>query len=86
MDVYAIVTEKIINLLEQGIVPWRRPWTSTGLPRNLSKQEAVSRRQSFSAFGLEIRFAVLADDAPGERTGRTRSQGRGEYDRRVLES
>ncbi len=35
MDVYGIVTEKIINLLEQGIVPWRRPWTSTGLPRNL---------------------------------------------------
>jgi len=35
MDVYAIVTEKIINLLEQGIVPWRRPWTSIGLPRNL---------------------------------------------------
>jgi antirestriction protein ArdC len=35
MDVYAIVTEKIINLLEQGVVPWRRPWTSTGLPRNL---------------------------------------------------
>jgi antirestriction protein ArdC len=35
MDVYAIVTEKIVNLLEQGIVPWRRPWTATGLPRNL---------------------------------------------------
>jgi antirestriction protein ArdC len=35
MDVYTIVTEKIISLLEQGIVPWRRPWTSTGLPRNL---------------------------------------------------
>jgi len=35
MDLYAIVTEKIINLLEQGVVPWRRPWTSTGLPRNL---------------------------------------------------
>jgi antirestriction protein ArdC len=35
MDVYAIVTERIINLLEQGVVPWRRPWTSTGLPRNL---------------------------------------------------
>ena len=35
MDTYAIVTEKIINLLEQGIVPWRRPWASTGLPRNL---------------------------------------------------
>jgi antirestriction protein ArdC len=35
MDVYAIVTEKIINLLESGVVPWRRPWTSTGLPCNL---------------------------------------------------
>jgi antirestriction protein ArdC len=35
MDVYAIVTEKIISLLENGVVPWRRPWTSTGLPRNL---------------------------------------------------
>ena len=35
MDVYAIVTEKIISLLDQGVVPWRRPWTSTGLPRNL---------------------------------------------------
>ena len=35
MNIYEIVTEKIVNLLEQGIVPWRRPWTSTGLPRNL---------------------------------------------------
>jgi antirestriction protein ArdC len=35
MDIYAIVTEKIINLLESGVVPWRRPWTSSGLPRNL---------------------------------------------------
>jgi len=35
MDVYAIITEKIINLLESGIVPWCKPWTSTGLPRNL---------------------------------------------------
>jgi len=35
MDVYAIVTEKIINLLEQGVVPWRKPWISTGLPSNL---------------------------------------------------
>jgi antirestriction protein ArdC len=35
MDVNTIVTDKIINLLEQGVVPWRRPWTGTGLPRNL---------------------------------------------------
>ena len=35
MDVYAIVTEKITDLLEQGVVPWRRPWTGGGLPRNI---------------------------------------------------
>jgi antirestriction protein ArdC len=35
MDTYAIVNQKIINLLEQGVVPWRRPWASFGLPRNL---------------------------------------------------
>ena len=35
MDVYAIITKKIINLLEEGVVPWRRPWVTTGLPRNL---------------------------------------------------
>ena len=35
MDVYSIVTEKIIDLLEKGVVPWRRPWTGGGLPRNI---------------------------------------------------
>jgi antirestriction protein ArdC len=35
MDIYAMVTDKIITLLESGVVPWRRPWTSAGLPRNL---------------------------------------------------
>jgi antirestriction protein ArdC len=35
MDVYGIVTEKIIALLEVGVVPWRRPWTAVGVPRNL---------------------------------------------------
>jgi antirestriction protein ArdC len=35
MDVYSIVNEKIISLLEAGVVPWRKPWTSAGLPRNL---------------------------------------------------
>lgn len=36
MDVYAIVTEKIVDLLEQGLVPRRRPWSAPGTPpRNL---------------------------------------------------
>jgi antirestriction protein ArdC len=35
MNVYEIITEKIINLLRSGTVPWRRPWGLAGLPRNL---------------------------------------------------
>ena len=35
MDVYQIVTDRIVGMLEAGVVPWRRPWNSAGLPRNL---------------------------------------------------
>ena len=28
MDVYSIVTERIINQLEQGYIPWRKPWAN----------------------------------------------------------
>ena len=48
MDIYAIVTDKIINLLEQGVVPWRKPWTSAGLPRNLvSKKPWIAASITF---------------------------------------
>ena len=33
---YQIVTERIVALLEQGIVPWRKPWHNTGQPRSLA--------------------------------------------------
>ena len=66
MDTYAIVTEKIINLLEAGIVPWRRPWTSTGLPRNLVSKKPykginyflLSASKSVSPFWLTYRQAT----------------------------
>lgn len=35
-DVYAIVTDRIVNLLETGVVPWRQPWASVGVPKNLA--------------------------------------------------
>ncbi len=34
-DVYQIVTNRIIEQLEKGCVPWKQPWTKTGLPQNL---------------------------------------------------
>src|SRR5882762_4260275 len=38
-NVYEIVTEQIISQLEQGVVPWRKPWSSD-LPCNLLSQKA----------------------------------------------
>ena len=26
-SVYEMVTERIINQLEQGVIPWEKPWT-----------------------------------------------------------
>lgn len=34
-DVYAIITDKIIEQLEHGAVPWRKPWYDGGIPTNL---------------------------------------------------
>src|SRR5258706_1299019 len=35
VDVYQIVTNRIIELLEQGTIPWQKPWTEAGIPANL---------------------------------------------------
>jgi len=34
-DVYTIVTNRIIEHLEKGVVPWQQPWTEAGLPKNM---------------------------------------------------
>ena len=39
MDVYQIITERIVKQLESGTVPWRKPWSAGSQPQNL-----VSRR------------------------------------------
>ena len=35
LDVYQMVTDRIIGLLEAGTVPWQKPWTESGLPMNV---------------------------------------------------
>ena len=34
IDVYSLVTNRIIELLEAGTIPWQKSWTSKGIPRN----------------------------------------------------
>ena len=35
IDVYKIINDRIIEQLEKGTVPWRKPWASAGLPLNI---------------------------------------------------
>jgi antirestriction protein ArdC len=42
VDLYQSVTDKIVEQLEQGVVPWVKPWTSSGfggLPYNASTKK-----------------------------------------------
>lgn len=39
-DVYSMVTDRIIELLENGTIPWRKPWTEAGIPQNLISKRA----------------------------------------------
>ncbi len=40
MSVYDIVTDTIVKKLEEGTVPWKRPWNGIGSPKNVvSKNE-----------------------------------------------
>ena len=32
-DVYKIVTDRILDALDRGTVPWRKPWSTVGVPR-----------------------------------------------------
>ena len=34
-DVYQAITDRIIEQLERGTVPWKKPWTGAGHPQNL---------------------------------------------------
>jgi len=38
--IYDIVSEKIISMLEEGVIPWRKPWKCTGRPSNLKTKKA----------------------------------------------
>ena len=40
LDVYQLVTDRIVELLEQGVVPWKSPYLSkVGHPRNFSTKK-----------------------------------------------
>ena len=58
-DVYAAVTERIIQQLESGVIPWRKPWTgvqngaysgTTGKPYSLLNQMILGKAGAYVTF------------------------------------
>lgn len=40
INVYEVITDRILTMLKDGVVPWRQPWTAASAPKNLvSKKE-----------------------------------------------
>jgi len=42
MDIYAEVTKRIIDQMEQGIIPWQKPWVASGQAISRSTGKAYS--------------------------------------------
>ena len=43
-----IITESVLKQLEQGVAPWRKPW-STSIPRNLISKKPYRGLECFLA-------------------------------------
>lgn len=44
---YHLITTKIIQMLEGGVVPWRKPWLDMGPPKNLTSGKAYRGINTF---------------------------------------
>jgi len=81
IDVYEIVTDRIIALLEEGVVPWRKPWAgarSNELPMNLVSKKAYRGVNVFllGCMGFSSRYWLSFKQAK-ERGGHVRRGEKG---------
>jgi len=65
LDIYKAVTDRIVELLEQGTVPWRHPILGGGdakaFPTNLASQRAY---RGINVFLLAVTAWVEGYDSP----------------------
>jgi antirestriction protein ArdC len=67
-DVYTWVTERIITALENGVIPWRRPWLLAHAPMNLASGKAYN--------GINVFTLAIAGEKYTSRYWVTRKQCR----------
>jgi len=66
MNVYEIITEKIIKKLEEGTVPWCKPWNSTGQAVNWKTQKPYRGINAFMLDPGEYATFKQIQDAGGK--------------------
>jgi len=57
-DLYALITKQIVELLEQGTAPWRRPWSAargSALPSNAATGRTYSGINVLALFVAQMR-------------------------------
>jgi antirestriction protein ArdC len=66
-DVYQIITDRIVELLERGVVPWRKPWRTSGGPRSLASGKAYRGVNVFmlNCAGFESPYWLTFKQAQG---------------------
>lgn len=58
MNTYEIVTNRILESLKQGIIPWRKPWSTAGvMPTNIVSKKAY---RGVNVMLLEGQFEAAA--------------------------
>jgi len=79
MNVYEVITARIVEMLENGTVPWRKPWSANGgEPRNLLSGKAYRGLNVFllSAMGFASPYWLTYRQAT-ERGGSVKKGSKG---------
>ena len=72
--VYDLITERIVEKLQQGTIPWQKPWNSAaGLPRNLSSQKPYRGINVWMLGSAGYTLPLLADLQASQRDWRLMS-------------
>ncbi len=61
--VYEIVTQRILAMLEKGVIPWRRPWKGSA-PQNL-----ITRKPYRGINAFILAFPAARFSSPSTRPG-----------------
>ena len=71
MDIYAEVTSRIIDQLEQGTIPWHQPWISTGscISHSTGKTYSLLNQMLLGKPGEYVTFKQCTDEGGKVRKG-----------------